>query len=260
MQCKIVQKSLSHYANQELPETEREKIAAHLQSCAGCRALAAEYAQLAGLAKQLPEITPPQHVMAEVRAGVRERISGKTEVPHQKPRQGNRIFSWFATPRYAVALGSAVVLLIAFLAWLGSEWETKPARRTLASYLAQRDYFALWLALKKPDEQKRLLDDSVSVDLLLQTIDRYDEIQKRYGRFRSASVSFASVLSPSGEAGIVDHYLTSKKISPVVRQVARNRIQNIAQNGKKITLKKLFKALKTSRWLLRQYQKKGGLK
>lgn len=254
MQCKRVQKSLSYYVNHELPEEDREKIAAHLQFCTDCRAAAAEYAQLTELAKQMPEVSPPQHILVEVREGIRERISGKTEARHYNFPQVRGIFSWFATPRYAVALGSAVVLIIVFLIWFGGEWQTKQARRTLESYLMQRDYFALWHALKKPDEQIKLLNDSVSVDLLLHTIDRYDDIQKRYGRFRSASVSFASVLNPAGETGIFDQYLNSKNISPAVRLDARNRIQDIAQKNDKITLKKLFETLKTSRWLLRQYR------
>lgn len=257
MQCKHVRRQLIHYAKNELSDAVHDKITAHLSTCTDCSAVANEYTRLAALSENLPEIEPPEHILAELKRDVYKHISASPETDEQSSKRFVSFPSLSGAPRFAYAGGTAVIILFVVALWFGSDWNQSPGRRTLESYLEHRDYFSLWHALKKPDEQKRLLVDSVSIDLLVQTIDRYDEIKKSYGRFRTASVSFASVLQPidqSKNLGIGARLLKLNELEPVYFLSAKKAIQKIRTTRAKISANELVKNLKISRLLFGKHR------
>ncbi|MFQ5632565.1 MAG: hypothetical protein ACE5I1_27675 [bacterium] len=257
MQCKNMQRQLIHYVQNELSGAEYEKISAHLRTCIVCGAVAKEYTRLAELSENLPEVAPPEHILAELKRDVYKQISASREADEQSSKRFVSFPSLSGAPRFAYAWGSAFILLLVALIWFGNDWNLKSERRTLESYLEHRDYFSLWNALKKPDEQKRLLADSVSIDLLVQTFDRYDEIKKRYGRFRSASASFASVIQPIGRSknpGIGARLLKLNELKPVYFLSAKKAIQKIHATRDKMSANELVKHLKMPRLLFGKHR------
>ncbi|MFQ5633608.1 MAG: anti-sigma factor family protein, partial [bacterium] len=131
MQCKNIQNVLPHFAKDELPEADREKLAVHLRSCAACSKVAAEYARLAELTENLPAVTPPVRILDELKQNVRRQISANKETGKQTNRRFAGLLPLFHKPHFAYAWGGALVVLLAVAIWIGSDWHAKPERRTL---------------------------------------------------------------------------------------------------------------------------------
>jgi hypothetical protein len=81
MNCTQIEKLLPLYAGHDLSGRREQLIAEHLQSCAACSNIAAEYRETRDL---MPDFMPPvfnEEAYAEIRKGVWERIETESRAP-----------------------------------------------------------------------------------------------------------------------------------------------------------------------------------
>ena len=103
MTCKDFEKRIALAACGDLPSPEAEALRAHVESCAACRELEREVADL-HLALTGAGVEPDEFALARVRRGVLAEVTA--------PRQGLRIWRWVA----GGALAAAVLAIIALVA------------------------------------------------------------------------------------------------------------------------------------------------
>ena len=250
MRCQHVQKKLPLFAHQDLPADEQAQLTAHVRTCEACRAMLSEYQKLVALTQESEAATPPAHFFSELQAGVFRQISGSR--PHGVAQRGP---GWRKQRPLAFALAGLALLVLAGIFWPISDDSTRVANRSLESYLRHGDYRTLWNELHKPQEKQRLLRDSVSVDVLIDTIEKYPALRKKYGRFRTASAVFVPRLVPEDMLTGLPRVLNSVKLSAVppasVRHLKKT-LSKMAQQRKKITPAELVSQLKKTHLLFRR--------
>ena len=125
MTCRSVRRQLGAFVDEELPPRRREGIAAHLDACPHCAALADRHRRLWDLLGRAPEIEPSPGFQAAVRDAVREA---------DRPRA--RRLSWAATLRRTCWAG-AFALMLAVGLTLGRDMaRPAPARADLIALSA----------------------------------------------------------------------------------------------------------------------------
>jgi anti-sigma factor RsiW len=107
MSCVEFEHRVALYVECDLPQCEERLVAAHLESCAGCREFAAEMRDSQTALKQLRMDLVEESTLQEVRAEVLNRLS----IPRKTA----------AWPRYAIA-----AMLVAGL-WAGWLWRARTA-------------------------------------------------------------------------------------------------------------------------------------
>ena len=110
---------LNDYVERELSPAEHVRIATHLQTCADCALVVAEFQHIVREASALGPIEPPPHVWARIKSTVESRQSN---VDSQEPTahslqptahspQPKAYSQW---PRFAWALATAALIVMAF--------------------------------------------------------------------------------------------------------------------------------------------------
>jgi hypothetical protein len=110
MECHDVQKTLQAFLDGEVTPDEGEKISAHLDSCAECRA---EFEKLRTLDRMVAEnqgLDPGPEIWERMRANVRKEISKQ---PRSERSGIMEWIQWLLSPRYAVVkVGAALALVV----------------------------------------------------------------------------------------------------------------------------------------------------
>jgi anti-sigma factor RsiW len=117
MRCSQVQQKLDPLTTQELTSSERERIEAHLQSCAGCHDALARLRRLEKLLAASPAPPVPEGFAAQVVARAKEQ---QAAVPRRAPRPR------FARParnriRFAAATAAALTAGLMLGLFMGRE-------------------------------------------------------------------------------------------------------------------------------------------
>lgn len=103
---------LNDWADEALPEAERDALEQHLAECAPCRAEAAALAALKAEAAALPrELAPPRDLWA----GIAERIEGSRVIDLNEARQTSpaRAAAWRRWGHWPLLAAAAVTLVVA---------------------------------------------------------------------------------------------------------------------------------------------------
>src|SRR6185503_2381186 len=105
-----VERALPRYCDDELSPSERERVDAHLATCARCRTVLAEIQASARLVRRLRVVSAPPSVWNGIEAALSE--------PQSRPRAS--VLRW--------ALASAAVLALAASVYV--YWSTRAASQT----------------------------------------------------------------------------------------------------------------------------------
>ncbi len=178
MRCAQAQKRISLFVNDELQDSQRREIDEHLRHCAVCKKAADEYAALSRLARSGSSPVEPEGFYDNFYSEVMARASRKNK-PHEK--SSPRKIEWPAIrPKFAFAgIGVAVAVVIFALF---SIIKNQGPRVTLEAYLMQRDFTELSRAVADDELRPKLMQDSVSVDLLIKSLKVLDKMNKGYGQ------------------------------------------------------------------------------
>src|SRR5687768_7060692 len=96
MTCEELDERLGDFVDGTMPAAAREAVAAHLEFCAGCRALAADFRAIRAAALTLEPHLPPARVWAAVSAAIEA-------APRRSSFFGGRFAAW--QPVAAAAMG-----------------------------------------------------------------------------------------------------------------------------------------------------------
>jgi hypothetical protein len=112
MTCQAYHQQLGDYVDGTLDPGETGVITAHLDSCASCRALVADFSTLRVATRRLDRAIPPPHLWSNISAAV-ELEKRRTFI--------QRWQAWAAPPRFSAALAAAVVIVLlcggSWIAW-----------------------------------------------------------------------------------------------------------------------------------------------
>ena len=142
MTCHQYEDDIGDYVDGTLPAGRATALDAHLERCAPCRAMVADFRVLRSAAASLERKSPPPHVWARVAAALDET---------ERPRSGWR--GWFPTPAAwrPAAAAAVLVALIAGGTWVA--WReaggSRPPARTAAP---EPQTAAATAALQLPDQ------------------------------------------------------------------------------------------------------------
>ncbi|NMA55577.1 MAG: DUF4349 domain-containing protein [Firmicutes bacterium] len=109
MNCRIVQENLSLYLDGQLSSSQLKVIAAHLESCASCRAEYSSLEQTVNCLRNLEPLTAP--------TGLKKKILNQIEEIDEKPHRWMLTWknSWKYWGHNARKIGAAVVIIAALL-------------------------------------------------------------------------------------------------------------------------------------------------
>ncbi len=111
MNCRVVENQLSDYVDGQLAPAARDRLEAHLESCAGCRCQRDELQQTLRLVSQLGRLRCP--------ADLSETVLQRLARPAAAPAAVRSRFNW--TPWFQggfAAVGAAALLVIGVQFWL----------------------------------------------------------------------------------------------------------------------------------------------
>jgi anti-sigma factor RsiW len=100
MTCEHYRDALADLVDGALDPAEQQEIESHLEKCAACQALVADLRSIRAAAFTLERLTPPPHLLPELRA----RVAALSPPEHRRA-------SWFA-PRLATAWMAAAAALV----------------------------------------------------------------------------------------------------------------------------------------------------
>jgi hypothetical protein len=110
MRCRHAQRDISEFIDGALSADREASLKRHLQGCAECRAVLKDLQAIAGEAKGLEKLLPPDRVWLKIRAGLRDKraAAGGRSL---RPAAHRPAFS-FSSPRFRLAFASSLGLLI----------------------------------------------------------------------------------------------------------------------------------------------------
>ena len=110
MNCKQIEKLLPLYAGRDLDAQSERLVTAHVESCAACRAAAAEYLQTRNL---IQEFAPPAF-SEDVYAGIRQNVWRQIETESTTRSWWEDMFALFH-PRWTTAFATVVLIAVSAL-------------------------------------------------------------------------------------------------------------------------------------------------
>jgi len=132
MRCRRAQRDISEYVDGSLGPGREASLRRHLEGCADCRAVLKDLEAIAGRAHGLERLTPPDRVWLKIRAGLHEERARNAahSAPAARPVERRPAFA-FASPRFRLALATAMVLVVAAagLLYLQPWRQTMPAEK-----------------------------------------------------------------------------------------------------------------------------------
>jgi anti-sigma factor RsiW len=106
------EETLNDYLERELSPAEQVRVATHLETCAECALVIAEFQQIAREASTLGPMEPPERVWAAIKSTVASRqspVDSLEPTAHSPQPKVHRLW-----PRYAWALAAAALIVMAF--------------------------------------------------------------------------------------------------------------------------------------------------
>lgn len=178
MRCSQAQKLIPLLSNNELEDSQRRKVDGHLRRCETCKRVADEYVALAHIAKIESQPVEPDGFYDNFYDEVLVRVNQRNKPPE---KSSVKRFEWPALrPKLAFA-GIGVAIAVVVFA-LFSTFKNDAPRITLETYLMQRDFAALSRAVADDRQRPELMNDSVSVDLLIKSLKVLDKMNTGYGQ------------------------------------------------------------------------------
>ncbi len=113
MRCRRAQKEISEHVDGTLDPSREASLRRHLEGCADCRTVLEDLQVIAGQAKGLEKLAPPDRVWLKIRAGLREKRARNAALSAPAARPGLRrpAFS-FASAGFRLAFASTLALLV----------------------------------------------------------------------------------------------------------------------------------------------------
>jgi anti-sigma factor RsiW len=121
VKCDETRSLLDAYLDQELTDTDRRRVEAHLASCTACAAAEARLAELIDTVRGATRFQPPDHLARRVHARLREDAA---ERPPGVPAEGSM--------RWWLSIGGAAIGSAAISAWLVLTLLAGPSAEQLA--------------------------------------------------------------------------------------------------------------------------------
>jgi hypothetical protein len=175
MRCSKVEDMLPLFAGGELQDSRQREVEEHLTRCDKCRRVLSQYENLLEASRSVPPVELPDAVQQSL---IQEIMDRSREMQGAEPSHHHRNSSKQRFPfRYRLVGATAVtaVALIAVVIAISTHFIGGTHGPGLEYYLLRSDLKGLSEALKNDESRNRLLDESVSVDLLIQTV---EQIQK----------------------------------------------------------------------------------
>lgn len=248
MRCQTVTEKLSFFVHHELDEHTHGRIAQHLESCAPCQQALVEYQRLAEIARKMAPAALSEQALQKAK---KELLAHATKQAAFGPAWFGVRPTWHHVPRFAVPLAAAALLVVAAWLWMSEDSTQMNQQRSLESFLAHGDYYALYRAMQNPIEQQRLLNDSISPEVLIETLNRYEQIKMKYGRLRTASASLVPSFFPD-KLPKWKHLAKAVNINnlpPAFLKRAKQTARRMQKEQRKITPKAIIKRLSNSHLL-----------
>jgi anti-sigma factor ChrR (cupin superfamily) len=110
--CHDVQARLSDYIDGTMTGGDRAAVAAHLETCAACRAIAQDLERIRGTARALGPLAPPDHVWLEVAGQIQ--LASPAQAPADRTAARREVWQWIglAAALVVVTLGAYVVVRV----------------------------------------------------------------------------------------------------------------------------------------------------
>jgi len=195
MTCQQARKNIPLFSGKELPESEQNALAEHLQTCPACQALAREYRQLHEHSRDILQPDEPPGFYDQFASEVLQRLPrGKTAPARSKTSPIRHRWNGRPALAWATAAGIAAALFLVLILFRADLQTFFRPRTTLQAYLQQQDFQGLARALTNDRTREALVQDSVSVDLLLQSVQELERLNRRdkaIGRFIGQSLGLA---------------------------------------------------------------------
>jgi hypothetical protein len=104
------EETLNDYIERELSPAEQVRVATHLETCADCALVVAEFQQIVREASALGPMEPPEHVWTKLSQSIVDSRQSTVDSP-ESTVQSRESRVW---PRYAWALATAALIVMAF--------------------------------------------------------------------------------------------------------------------------------------------------
>jgi anti-sigma-K factor RskA len=120
MSCHEYEAQIGDYVDGALSEAERASLESHLETCASCRAMAADFRVIRAASQSLEPQVPPSHVWRKLAAAIEA---------EPKPLLGFGGRGGLQTPWRAFAPAAAMAVLVVALSWTAAQLVSVPGER-----------------------------------------------------------------------------------------------------------------------------------
>lgn len=252
MNCAKVKKLLPLIAGGEIAPSRRREAQRHLARCSACSRSLAEYEALLQLAHGAPPVGISEETGATLVRDIIDRSRGATA--------GGPVSHYLDTPRHGFRIGYrlagaaaviAVALIAAFIAF-GTHLRGGP---TVEEYLLHSDLTGLCNAIQDDGARQRLLDESVSIDLLIQTVETLQRNRIFHSRIEnriSESIRELKIeTAPKSGAGPPERsHATSALLTCAKTDGESIRLENmiralrcLRRSGERVTVREILRGL-----------------
>ncbi len=182
MRCSKAEEMLPLLAGGELESFRRSEIEKHLSECEKCRRVFSQYKRLLDLTHSAPPVQIPDALNKTCVRSImdRARDTHRAGQMYRPPHPQRRRFP-FRHRMVGAAAAIAIAAIAAFIA-IGIDFLRTPRSVGVEDYLLRSDLVGLSKALKNEDFRSRILDEPVSVDLLIRAVEELQKPRALHGR------------------------------------------------------------------------------
>ena len=153
MDCKKIKRRIPLYISGDLNPDEMKEAAVHIARCESCRSVAESYAAIRKQSVRIP--------------------AAEQEILENEPHFAsvwNRIHTSSGRSRntaFRLVFAGLAIFIVGLSLW---KYQMNMQKPSLADYLMREDYTGLYKAFQDPDQQRRLMAESISTRLLIRKI------------------------------------------------------------------------------------------
>jgi hypothetical protein len=171
MRCSKAEEMLPLLAGGELDPSRQREVEKHLTRCGKCRRVLAQYENLLAVSHSVPPVELSEAVQTSFVREIIDRTRGERRAVPSVLYRDSSMRRFPSRYRLLGATAVIAVALIAVFIAIGTHFIGGANAPGLEDYLLRSDLRGLADALKNDDSRNRLLDESVPVDLLIQTVE-----------------------------------------------------------------------------------------